>query len=74
MDWFVARNGKSVGPVTLEALIEGARRGLVEPDDYILRPGGNRWERAKDVPALWATPIEPVAPVRKPTSWWARRR
>jgi hypothetical protein len=76
MDWFVARNGKSVGPLMLVALVEGARRGLVEPEDYVLQPGADKWERAKDVPELWATPLESAAPRSERTSWikWATRR
>ena len=74
MDWFVARSGRSVGPLMLVALVEGARRGLVEPEDYVLRPGDDKWERAKDVPVVWATTLEPVAPTPERKSWWTHRR
>jgi hypothetical protein len=67
----------------LEALVEGARRGLVDPDDYILQPGALKWKRAKDVAALWATPLEEAEPEpstakTKEQAWgwskWIRRR
>jgi hypothetical protein len=77
MDWFVARNGKSVGPLMLVTLVEGVRRGLIEPDDYILQLGADRWKRAKDVSVLWAVPLEPLVSAPDRRSWTdrpARRR
>ena len=46
MEWFVARNGKPVGPLTFDALVDAARRGQLNQEDYVWQPGADTWERA----------------------------
>jgi uncharacterized protein DUF4339 len=68
MDWFIARNGKPHGPLTFEALVDAANRGQLGRDDYVWQPGAQTWQRADDVAALWAPPLEPLPPARRRTS------
>ena len=56
MEWFVARNGKPVGPLTFDALVDAARRGQLNQEDYVWQPGADTWERADSLPALWDPP------------------
>jgi uncharacterized protein DUF4339 len=66
MDWFIARNGKPVGPLTFDALVDAARRGQLNQEDYVWQPGGETWERADSVAALWDHP--PRLPLATHTS------
>ena len=70
MDWFIARNGKPVGPLTGDALVEAAQRGQLSQDDYVWQPGGDTWVRAADLLALWAAPTGPPAHVPKKRAPW----
>jgi hypothetical protein len=63
VDWFVARNGKVVGPLTFEAVADAARRGELGGNDRVWEPDADRWRPADEVPALW-TALEP-------TPFWA---
>jgi hypothetical protein len=74
MDWFIAHQGKPVGPLSFDALLRAARRGEVKPQDYIWRPGGDAWERADSITALWAPPPSLLNQVStlllaKPRNW-----
>jgi hypothetical protein len=59
VDWFVACNGKVVGPLTLEAVADAARRGELGGEDRVWEPGVDQWRPADEVPALW-TALEPA--------------
>ena len=72
MDWFIARNGKPVGPLTFDALAEAAQRGQLNQEDYVWQPGADTWARATDVPVLWAPPLRPPPLVRKNRTPWFR--
>ena len=73
MEWFIARNGKPVGPLTFDALVDAARRGQLNQEDYVWQPGADTWERADSVPRLWElwdTPAPQSALVRKMRRHW----
>jgi hypothetical protein len=72
MDWFIARNGKVDGPLTLEALVDAVRLRQLGPEDYIWQPGADSWQRADDVPELWLPPLEPP-PVDRKRATWSKR-
>jgi hypothetical protein len=72
MDWFIARNGKVDGPLTLEALVDAVRLRQLGLEDHIWQPGADRWQRADDVPELWLPPLEPPPLDRKRTAWSKR--
>jgi hypothetical protein len=68
MDWFIARNGRAVGPLTFEALVDAALLGHLDGADYVWHSGAKAWQRADEVAALWAPPIEPPPPPRRRTN------
>ena len=67
MDWFIARNGKVEGPLTLQALVDAERLGRLGPEDYVWEPGAEAWQRADDVAALWVALLEAPPLHRKRT-------
>jgi uncharacterized membrane protein len=53
MAWHYVENGKPAGPVDDDALVERARRGLLQPTDLIWSPDqGAAWVEAHTVPLL----------------------
>jgi len=67
MEWFIARNGKVEGPLTLEALVDAKRLGRLGQEDHVWEPGAEAWQPANDVAALWAASLEPPSLDRKRT-------
>jgi hypothetical protein len=55
----LATNGRVIGPLTFEALVESARDGQVGPEDCVWRPEAETWERADSVAELWAPSHSP---------------
>jgi len=56
MEWFVARNGESFGPFSVDTLVNGARTGQLRKDDWVWRAGLNDWVSAGSVSDLWPRP------------------
>ena len=57
MEWYVARNGDSFGPVTFDQLAEAAEAGTLGEDDLIWCTGMQSWMSAAEVmPDLWRDP------------------
>ena len=56
MEWYLSRDGQAVGPMTFEMLSDVARRGELDPDDYVWHPRAGTWKRADSVAALWGLP------------------
>ena len=56
MQWYWGKDGQAVGPMTFEMLSDVARRGELDPDDYVWHPRAGTWKRADSVAALWGLP------------------
>ena len=56
--WLYNRNGKTLGPVSSEALSTLARSGILTPDDFVQRQGDPRWVKANAVRGLAFTTKE----------------
>ncbi len=72
MDWFVTQNGKVVGPLTVEGVVEAARRGDLARNDCVWDPSADKWQLAAHVPELWAGDLEPSDLDRGRTPWSKR--
>jgi hypothetical protein len=67
MEWYVARNGTTIGPVTFDQLADAAHTGRLSSDDLIWNDSMESWVPAATVPDLWHVPE------RKPAhSVWQR--
>lgn len=62
MEWFYARNGQQVGPVSFEHLKELVSSGQVSRRDKVWREGMSDWVSAGDVPELVAGMAAPAPP------------
>ena len=51
-NWFVAVDGKSLGPFTLEQLRAGLASGQYNPSTLVWREGFAEWQAAGQVPEL----------------------
>jgi uncharacterized RDD family membrane protein YckC len=58
-EWFYAQDNRQLGPVTIEALIDMIRRGVVQPTDLVWTEPMPDWRAALSVPELM-----PGAPAR----------
>jgi hypothetical protein len=56
MEWYVARNGTRVGPVTLDQLVDAARTGRLKKEDLVWSDGMQSWVPAATVPDFWHEP------------------
>jgi GYF domain 2 len=73
VDWFVTQNGKVVGPLSLEGVIEVARRGDLARDDCVWDPSADKWQLADHVSELWLADLETSHLERgRPPSWGRR--
>src|SRR4051812_42406610 len=61
-EWYYARGGSQVGPVTFAQLIEAARTGSVGRDDLVWREGMADWQAASTIPGLMPAPAAAPAP------------
>jgi hypothetical protein len=59
MEWFVARNGQRMGPLTFDAMVDAAKRGQLAVDDYVWTPGMPEWKPAGSIAAFWSPPPPP---------------
>lgn len=66
-DWFVFQHdGAHLGPWSSERLAEAILDGVVASDVWVAAPGGTRWMRALDVPAIAALLDDvPLGPPRR---------
>ncbi len=63
--WFLARDGRRIGPLTREELDEAVRRGEVAPDDLLWTPAfGSDWRRAADA-LTWEGAASPRKTLRR---------
>lgn len=53
MQWYLARDGLRHGPFEIGDLVEGARDGVLKPDDLVWCTGMDGWITAGDVAELW---------------------
>src|SRR5512143_2926568 len=65
--WFYSRSsgppGEQAGPVPWQQLVAFARGGYLAPDDLVWSAQFTTWQRAADVPGLFAdVPPPPAAP------------
>ena len=67
MEWYVARNGTTVGPVTFDQLADAARTGRLNRDDLVWNDNMESWVPAATVPDLWHEPER-----KPPRSVWRR--
>ena len=72
MDWFVTRNGKVVGPLTVEGVVEAVRRGDLARNDCVWDPSADKWQLAAHVPEFWAEDLETSSLDHGGTSWSKR--
>jgi len=59
--WYLAKDGDTVGPVTLDDL-----RGRVQPDTLVYGPEATTWTPARNVPGLVATTTDAAQPPPPP--------
>jgi hypothetical protein len=72
--WFYVRDGQAIGPVTPAELVELARRGALQPSDWVYEANTPNWVAAGQVPWLaeaFATPQTPLPPPPGPVSRWS---
>jgi len=60
MDWYYAKEGKQLGPVSFEALARLAAEGAIQPSDLVWKRGMAQWTAASAVDGL----VPPGAPAR----------
>jgi hypothetical protein len=66
-EWFVARNGRSTGPLAFEDLVDAVGSGQLNRADLVWRDGMEGWVQASTIEGLWDTfpsvtdPIVPAA-------------
>lgn len=53
--WYVSRDGKQSGPMTLEQLQAGAASGNVRPTDFVWKEGMAGWVGAQEIAGLFPT-------------------
>ncbi len=72
--WFYVREGQAIGPVTPGDLIELARRGTLQPTDWVYEANTPNWIAAGQVPWLaeaFAAPQTQLPPTPAPVSRWS---
>src|SRR4051812_21882464 len=55
MDWYYSKGSNRVGPLPLEALVDAAQSGTLQPADYVWSDGMPAWVPADSVPDLFST-------------------
>jgi len=64
MDWYYAKEGKQLGPISFEALARLAAEGAIQPSDLVWKRGMAQWTAASTVDGL----VPPDAPARTAVS------
>ena len=54
--WHLFHDQKQYGPYRFSTLVEGVKRGYLNKEDLIWRPGWESWRLAQSVPGLFAPP------------------
>ncbi|MES2477250.1 MAG: DUF4339 domain-containing protein [Verrucomicrobiota bacterium] len=71
-EWYYARGGKQIGPISREALVELARNGGLDPlKDLVWTSSMKDWQPAGQVPGIFTTAVttaDPANPYAAPTS------
>lgn len=70
-EWFYAKNGQQVGPVTMEQLRELARSGGLDPKDLVWTSSMKDWTPAGQVEGLFGSPTSVAAPAADPSNPYA---
>jgi uncharacterized RDD family membrane protein YckC len=60
-EWFYAQDNRQLGPVTIEALVDMLRRGVVQPTDLVWAQHMSDWRAAMSVPELMPGSVARVA-------------
>ena len=55
-EWFVGRNGQTIGPMMFDQLTEATQRGEVSRDDWVWQAGMDAWTAAGNIQGLWGPP------------------
>jgi hypothetical protein len=66
LEWFLAKNGVRIGPLSIHHLKQLIAAGQVLPSDMVLMPGEQQWVTAGSLSNLFP----PQAP---PATFWERR-
>ena len=53
MEWYVARDGQTYGPFSIDAMRKGVRDGELRADDFVWSSAMVDWTRASKVSELW---------------------
>jgi hypothetical protein len=61
-EWYYAKNGQQLGPVSTAVLTQMATSGQVAPTDLVWREGMPNWAPARTVRGIYAEAPAPVAP------------
>jgi hypothetical protein len=60
-DWYIARDGRQVGPLSDRGMQEFVRAGHLHSEDQVWRPGFDNWQRAGEISVflqLFPSPAE----------------
>ncbi len=60
-EWYYQSGNRKLGPCTFEQLVELALTNAILPDTPI-SSDGEKWKRARDVPALWKPAVRTPQP------------
>lgn len=64
MEWYVARDGETYGPFSLDEMRNGVRSGELRAEDLVWSSVTPDWVRASEIVDFWIEkPILPIAPV-----------
>jgi hypothetical protein len=62
-EWYVLKNGETLGPITADDLKARVAGGLVRGTDLVWRHGLDLWTAVNDVPAFAPAPVEAQPPL-----------
>ena len=66
--WFVSIREQEYGPLRLGHLVQLAKQGRLQRDDWVWKPGFDAWVAAGDLPSIFAVPAqfhnEPTQPTQ----------
>jgi hypothetical protein len=65
-EWYYARGGSQVGPVTFAQLTDVAKTGSLGRDDLVWREGMGDWQPASTIPGLIPAPAAPAPAAAQP--------
>ncbi len=62
-NWYAVEDGKSVGPMSEEELIDGMRSGRYSSQTFVFTKGMSEWTPAGKIPELDVLPASPIPPL-----------